>query len=84
MIIIDDIELSISGPLPCWIQIEQDGRCINFTHRKVQLIIDALKHLKKEAIIEALEATNYNISQAARILGVNRRTIQRYRKKYQL
>jgi len=41
-----------------------------------------LREVKKDAIIEALEATNYNISQAAKLLRISRRTIQRYRKKF--
>jgi Nif-specific regulatory protein len=42
----------------------------------------SMQEVKMEAIIEALEATNHNTTKAANLLGVNRRTIQRYRKKY--
>ncbi|MBN2619830.1 sigma 54-interacting transcriptional regulator [candidate division WOR-3 bacterium] len=63
---------------------------VNITHHELNL--DAresregasIQEIKKEAVCEALEATNYNTSKAARLLGVNRRTIQRYRKKYNL
>lgn len=44
----------------------------------------SIQEIKKEAIIEALEAANYHTSQAARVLGVSRRTVQRYRKIFNL
>jgi Nif-specific regulatory protein len=65
------------------------ARAIHITQHDLNLDASArnenasLQEVKKDAIIEALEATNYNTSKAARLLGVNRRTIQRYRKKYQ-
>ena len=43
-----------------------------------------LKQIKKEAIIEALAAVDGNVQKAARMLGINRRTIQRYIKKFNL
>jgi len=43
-----------------------------------------LREIKKEAIIEALGAANGHVQRAAAILGVNRRTIQRYIKKYNI
>ncbi len=43
-----------------------------------------LVEIKKEGLIEALNATGFNISRTAQILGVNRKTIQRYLKKYQI
>jgi Nif-specific regulatory protein len=63
---------------------------VNITHHELNL--DAresregasIQEIKKEAVFEALEATNYNTSKAARLLGVNRRTIQRYRKAHNI
>jgi len=46
--------------------------------------IASMSEIKKQAIIEALNATNRNIKKAAKILGVNRRTIERYVKKYNI
>jgi len=43
-----------------------------------------IKEIKKEAIIEALNTTEWNVKKAAEILGINRRTIQRYIKKYNI
>ncbi len=45
---IDDIGISSSDPYPCFVSIEQNGNRIHFGHKKVQIIIDALKHTKKE------------------------------------
>ena len=39
---------------------------------------------KKRAIVEAMQKSKGNISQAARLLGVTRRTIYKYLKKYNL
>ncbi|MGB3339891.1 MAG: sigma 54-interacting transcriptional regulator [bacterium] len=43
-----------------------------------------LSQIKKEAIIEALTAVDGNVQKAARVLGINRKTIQRYIKKFNL
>ncbi len=43
-----------------------------------------LSQIKKEAIVEALAAVDGNVQKAARILGINRKTIQRYIKKFNL
>ncbi len=40
--------------------------------------------IKKQAIVEALNVTNLNIKKAAELLGVSRRTIERYVKKYNI
>lgn len=42
----------------------------------------SLKEMKKEAIIEALNASNRNIKKAAKLLDINRKTIHRYIKQY--
>jgi transcriptional regulator with GAF, ATPase, and Fis domain/Tfp pilus assembly protein PilF len=44
----------------------------------------SLKEIKKEAIIEALNATGWSIKKTADILDVNRRTIERYIKKFNI
>jgi Nif-specific regulatory protein len=43
-----------------------------------------IKSIKKEAIIEEMKATQGDIQQSAKNLGINRRTIQRYIKKYKI
>jgi Nif-specific regulatory protein len=43
-----------------------------------------IKSIKKEAIVEEMKATQGDIQQAAQNLGINRRTIQRYIKKYKI
>ena len=43
-----------------------------------------MSQIKKEAIIEALTAAGGNVQKAARILGISRKTIQRYIKKFKL
>lgn len=44
----------------------------------------SLREIKREAIVEALNATNWNIAEAARSLKVTRRTIYKYIKKYRI
>uniref|UniRef100_A0A7C4XF78 Tetratricopeptide repeat protein n=1 Tax=candidate division WOR-3 bacterium TaxID=2052148 RepID=A0A7C4XF78_UNCW3 len=46
--------------------------------------IKTLKELTKEAILETLTSTNWHIKETARILGVSRRTIERYIKRYNI
>lgn len=46
--------------------------------------ITPLRDIKKEAIIEALSMTGWNIKRAAEALHINRRTIERYIKKYNI
>ncbi|UCG93328.1 MAG: sigma 54-interacting transcriptional regulator [candidate division WOR-3 bacterium] len=46
--------------------------------------ITPLKVIKKEAIVEALNVTDWHVTKAAEILGINRKTIQRYIKKYKI
>jgi len=41
-----------------------------------------LKEIKKAAIIEALDATNWNAKKAAQLLGISRNTMNRYIHKY--
>ena len=43
-----------------------------------------LNELKKDSIIEALNATNGNVKKAAELLGISRRTLHRYIKKYNI
>jgi len=43
-----------------------------------------IKLIKKEAILEELKTTNGNTQKAAKNLGINRRTIQRYIKQYKI
>ncbi len=43
-----------------------------------------LKDLKRDSIIEALNATNGNVKKAAELLGIGRRTLYRYIKKYHI
>ena len=47
-----------------------------------------LKEIKREAIIEAiieaLNASNGNVKKTAKMLGINRKTIQRYIKRYHI
>lgn len=43
-----------------------------------------IKSLKKEAILDELNATQGNVQLTAKNLGINRRTIQRYLKKYKI
>jgi len=42
------VDCWVSG-YPVWIHLEDDDNRISFTHRDVQLIINALEHVKKEA-----------------------------------
>jgi Nif-specific regulatory protein len=60
---------------------------LGFDRRKVGEIIP-LKKIKKKIITEtiskALNATNWNIIKAAKMLGVNRKTVQRYIKDYNI
>ncbi len=44
----------------------------------------SLKDLTREAIIETLQSTNWSIKESARILGISRRTVERYIKKYSI
>jgi Nif-specific regulatory protein len=44
----------------------------------------SLKEIKKEAIIEALNVSNWNITKAAKYLDVTRRTIYKYIKTYNI
>ncbi|KYK38127.1 MAG: hypothetical protein AYK18_08100 [Theionarchaea archaeon DG-70] len=50
--------------------------------RKSEFI--SLTEIKKDAIVEALNMTGWNIKQAAEALHINRRTIERYIKKYNI
>jgi two-component system response regulator HydG len=44
----------------------------------------SLQQIKKEAIIEALEASNWNVKQAAKLLNINRKTIHRFINQYNI
>jgi Nif-specific regulatory protein len=46
--------------------------------------IASMDAIKKQAIVEALNVTNRNIKKAAEILGISRRTIERYVKRYRI
>jgi transcriptional regulator with GAF, ATPase, and Fis domain len=43
-----------------------------------------IQEIKKELIVEELQAAEWNVLKAARKLGINRRTIQRYIKQYKI
>ncbi len=43
-----------------------------------------LTEIKKESLIEALNVSGHNITHTARILGLNRKTVQRYMKKHSI
>ena len=45
---------------------------------------DFLDHVEREAIVKALEATRFNKTAAAKILGIDTTTLQRKRKRYGL
>ncbi len=59
------------------------ARDLGFGRIRSQEIVP-LKEIKKEAIIDALNAVNGHVQKAAEMLGLNRRTIQRYIKKYNI
>jgi Nif-specific regulatory protein len=44
----------------------------------------SLKEIRREAVIEALHATGWNVKKAAESLGIGRRSIYRYIKKYNI
>jgi transcriptional regulator with PAS, ATPase and Fis domain len=50
----------------------------------IKPIVGKLIDIRKEAVIEALNASNGNVTQAAKILHVNRKTITRFIKKYSI
>jgi transcriptional regulator of acetoin/glycerol metabolism len=43
-----------------------------------------LKQIKKEAVIEALNLANWNITKAAKMLSIGRRSLHRYIKKFNI
>ncbi|UCG92948.1 MAG: sigma-54-dependent Fis family transcriptional regulator, partial [candidate division WOR-3 bacterium] len=43
-----------------------------------------LKDIKREAIIESLNASHWNVTKAAKLLGIGRRSMHRYIKKYNI
>jgi Nif-specific regulatory protein len=43
-----------------------------------------LKDIKREAVIEALHMSNWNITKAAKLLGIGRRSLHRYIKKFDI
>jgi len=43
-----------------------------------------LKEIKREAVIEALNMANWNVTKAAKLLGIGRRSLHRYIKKFNI
>ena len=51
---------------------------------KTKAEISPLTEVKKDVLLEALSATNWNVKKAAQILGIGRRSLYRYFKKYKI
>jgi two-component system response regulator HydG len=56
---------------------------IGFEKAKTPEIM-SLKEIRREAIIEALSASRWNVKKAAELLGIGRRTLHRYIKKFNI
>jgi DNA-binding NtrC family response regulator len=56
----------------------------NGTRRQAASIRDAVEHLERRLIIEALTATNGQQSEAARRLGISERVLRYKMKKYRI
>jgi Nif-specific regulatory protein len=67
--------------------IRTKGSIITAEHIGIEMkreIPISLQQIKREAIIEALEASNWNIKGAARLLNINRKTIHRFINQYNI
>ena len=63
--------------------LDSDGKSLS-SHPSTSTEILSLEEIEKQALIHALEVTDNNITKAAEALGVNRVTIHRKLKKYNL
>ncbi len=72
--------------LPPWIASERKGytKSASQTETEDSSEIVPLEELEKKAVINALKITNNNIQQAAKALGINRATVYRKMKQYNI
>jgi transcriptional regulator with GAF, ATPase, and Fis domain/tetratricopeptide (TPR) repeat protein len=54
------------------------------TAQRVVSLGSAKKNAAKDTLIKALQASNWNVKKTAQLLGVDRKTVQRYIKKYSI